>query len=748
MHKNAFVFLLSFISACGGGSGTGQSGSNDTGFKDSDDKVTDTATETDPGSGTDDTDTQGDGRRPNVLFIMTDQQRFDALRRSQDERAGYDGAVKIRTPELDRLSYKGAYFQNAYSSCPVCAPDRTSMRTGCTIERTGMQTNSLVEEDMYRRMEQFEDKVADLVSYEQVLVEQGGYVAETYGKWHMPTTLYYGTGSKQPVISYNDYDYAASEEKFSPGETWGKIYQRSLEYHRGLGDIDKTFLEGQQENTFSKYPYDPTALDARYGAPTNTPLTEAQGYEDWEISQPNVMGQNSLSADYTSSHFNGDMAVRALDRLARQDNPFVLTVSFHNPHAPMVAAPEYFDYYFENRSGLFVSPSMDDAMENSAYRDSNGRTKLLAAGYGYDDPEQVRQWIAGYYALVEEIDTWVGILQDKLDEHGIADNTLVIYTSDHGEMLGAHGMREKNIFLEESVHIPLMISLPGKIPSDLVIPEPVTQRDLFATILDYTGLSRFDSSDGVSLRRFIEGKSYNKDYDERAVISEWDYRDPQDGRTLTRALGKEVNFMVRKGDHKLMLTKKADSNLTDMMYDLSEDPYELNNLIGDKGLTASNAVIGKAEHLKILLIEWMKRNNGAAGYYSDNRYNNGEGEGDIAEVTKRRKWKTLSYWQSDEVLDFGKAVWNGSAYVRNEYLYIGRTNSGTLEISSIAVKGADAAYFAVDTKSATVSQNEYVRVKVSFRSPKPVTLDSLDAHIEIKNDVHGTNTVQFGGQLF
>jgi len=338
---------------------------------------------------------------------------------------------------------------------------------------------------------------------------------------------------------------------------------------------------------------------------------------------------------------------------------------------------------------------------------------------------------------------------DKLDEYGITGNTMIVFTSDHGEMLGAHAMREKNIFLEESVHIPLLIAFPGQIPPQTIIEEPVSHLDLFSTLLDYLNAGASDNSDGTSMRRFIEGTSYNKNYDERAVVAEWDFRDPkEDGRSLARSLGGETNFMILKGNYKLMLTKKASSSRLDMMYNLADDPYEVNNLVGNNGMTASKAVIGKAEHLKILLIEWMQRmDGGAAGYYSNPVYNANEGSGDIAEVNSRRKWKTLSLWFSDTKLDFGRLVWTGSAYERNEYLYMGRATSGTAKITSISVKGADASYFSVDTTSGVLNQNDYLKVKVTFSSPAKVSIDDLDAYIEISNNIrdHGTTNIQLGG---
>ena len=117
--------------------------------------------------------------------------------------------------------------------------------------------------------------------------------------------------------------------------------------------------------------------------------------------------------------------------------------------------------------------------------------------------------------------------------------------------------------------------------------------------MDYLGLTYLDKSDGTSLRRFIEKTNYNEESDNEVVVGERDARYPKkDG--LTKKLGKEVNFMIRKGDYKLMLPKKANSPLLDMMYDLGSDPYEMKNLLGEKGRKASKSVIGKAEHLKIV----------------------------------------------------------------------------------------------------------------------------------------------------
>jgi hypothetical protein len=100
---------------------------------------------------------------------------------------------------------------------------------------------------------------------------------------------------------------------------------------------------------------------------TGTPLTTSRGFEVYDVTQPNVVGRYALSEDYTPSHFTGHLANEALNRLVNQSDPWFLTVSFHNPHPPMVPAWKYLEYYWNNRDQLFLSPNMNDDLSNSAY---------------------------------------------------------------------------------------------------------------------------------------------------------------------------------------------------------------------------------------------------------------------------------------------------------------------------------------------------------------------------------------------
>jgi arylsulfatase A-like enzyme len=193
-----------------------------------------------------------------------------------------------------------------------------------------------------------------------------------------------------------------------------------------------------------------------------------------------------------------------------------------------------------------------------------------------------------YYGMVTEVDEWVGKILRRLDELGLADNTLVIFASDHGEMLGDHGMHSKNIFYEGSVHVPLLMRLPGVIPPNTVIQAPASQLDLFATILDYCGQPGH-ASEGDSLRPFIEGTESGAG---RVVVSEWNSQNVP-------------GFMVFDGRWKFLCGRSANAPSLDALYDLKNDPQELSNLIG--GNPDREKYRAEAMRMKGLLVEWLIR---------------------------------------------------------------------------------------------------------------------------------------------
>ena len=112
-------------------------------------------------------------------------------------------------------------------------------------------------------------------------------------------------------------------------------------------------------------------------------------------------------------------------------------------------------------------------------------------------------------AMVTQVDEWVGKLLDELDQKGLTENTLVVFVSDHGEMMGDHGLNSKMKMYEGSAHIPLIMRLPGVITAGTKVNTPVSHHDIFATILDYTGM-KIPENDGRSLRNLVEGKERSR----------------------------------------------------------------------------------------------------------------------------------------------------------------------------------------------------------------------------------------------
>lgn len=691
--------------------------------------------------------------RPNVLILMTDQQRFDAIRYVQNLLPGYKGKVKINTPNLDRLLNEGAYFANAYTQCAVCAPVRSVLRTGCTVERCGVQANELSSYEMYNRTAQFRNKVNRAETFEQILVEECGYQAAHFGKWHMPDRFNFrreytqndnGSGTdrnnvfcatdkpEDRVIRFNDVDWNTNTLCYTYDRACDLKYKRGLKayvdkYGNGISKqcshLKRPGYGPQYHNSYSGYPYDSIAIDSlnTIGHPAGQPPPGKFR------SQPNLAGRDCLGDNLTPSFFTAEGARLAIREFAGDGKPFIVTASFHNPHAPMIATGKYFDNYWDKRKSLFVAPSHEDPMVKSDYANANGRKDLLKTGLRYDKADAIQEWTVPYYALCEEIDFHVGRLLAELKTHGLEENTLVVFLSDHGEMLGAHGLREKNIFLEESARVPLLLKFPPAIKAGTQVETPVALLDVFATILDYCGATEYDHGDGRSLRRHVEKTSWNKAYDDEAIVTEWDFRAPkEDGRTLERQFGSEPNFMVRKGPWKLMMTKKESSPLHDMLYNLENDPYETDNLIyaGDKAKWLTEAeIVGKAEHLKALLIDWMIRMDGNEKYYSDPKWNAGEGRGDIEEIRLRRKWKSVDFWVSDRNVSVGPLVRENGRYRKNLWIYFGSTTPGNLTIESITIQGGNGLSLEGFTKGELESGN-YAKCALSVNSKEDLPVSA------------------------
>ena len=466
---------------------------------------------------------------PNLLFLMADQMRFDAL--------SCAGNKVVQTPNLDRLSREGTRFENAMCACPVCVPSRTGMLTGKSMANTHVRGNA-------------EAQNADLdvgATYDNILHDRG-YKSQYYGKWHVPYKAARTYDNKVDDVPGEHRDFLAYIDRNVPKRKAGKGELNSQMYNR---------------------PYTASPVDVHYA--------DAQaGMDPGSDSQQNQFGWIHVPKEHSLAAYPTDQAIHALGEM--KDGPFTLTCSIGPPHPPFLNVEPYWGMY--PWADMPVPKNFSHDQRWAPYRERAESMKY------YHDPERVKRFISIYYGMVREVDDQIGRILKRLDELKLTENTMVIFTADHGEMMGSHGLVSKMVLYEEAVHVPLIMRMPGRMKAGTVVRDVVSGMDLFATILNYMGADA-PARDGDSLRPLVDGKS-GTDY----RVAEWGVRG-------------QPSFMVRTRDWKLLMADKPDSNAHDALFDLKNDPYEMRNLLGDPA--DRQAVAARAEEMKERLVAWLGR---------------------------------------------------------------------------------------------------------------------------------------------
>lgn len=279
-----------------------------------------------------------------------------------------------------------------------------------------------------------------------------------------------------------------------------------------------------------------------------------------------------------------DLAIRQLETLSASDRPFFLMISYQAPHYPVQPAPEYAAAYRDRRitrrpnvsEGIDpFTPTFSPPSPRPFDRDPDYRR------YGNDLDEYIRL----YNAMCTQIDANVGRLLDALERLGRAGDTAVVFTSDHGDMQGSHGLKNKCHPYEESAGIPLIVRVPGT-PAGQVCEVPVSGVDLMPTCLELAGQPAVESVDGKSFVALVRADS---EPCERTVFAEhgsW--------------------CMIVRGGWKLVADREAGSPAPTMLFHLEEDPYEMRNLRDDPSATdARNTLLAD-------LMEWHETVRGSA----------------------------------------------------------------------------------------------------------------------------------------
>ena len=443
----------------------------------------------------------------NVLFLMTDEQHYRSLSST--------GNPYIETPHMDRIGREGVRFDNATCVTPYCSPSRASILTGLYPH-----THSILSNVNPRRGKQPPLEQDAFANTETILHEQG-YATGHRGKWHL--------GDKGDFDCYQSWSYAA---------------RTNAEYRDFLA-------EHLPASKFASHP-----SPAKYlGRPVEmTPAVE-KGYHafhalpDNRLAYISIIGRSLVPPELLPETQITDQVLGLIDRHA--DENFMITASWSPPHDLWVIPEPYYSLVDRKKVELPGSFDMPEW-------DRRGASKRLGDIMG---PEGIREYAAIYHGMVKYIDDQLGRLLKKLDDLGLADNTLVVFTSDHGDMVGAHGCIGKSIssFYDDLVRIPLSMRLPGSIEPGTVVEQPVSQIDYMPTILDYLGLPVPEKIHGQSVRPLVEGRSV-----------EW-----RDHAFCQRA---NAGRMLRTDRYKYCCRPGAGAVA---LYDLENDPHEDRNLAAD-----------------------------------------------------------------------------------------------------------------------------------------------------------------------
>ncbi len=464
--------------------------------------------------------------RTNILIIMTDQQRYDIF--------SHRGNTHIETPHLDRLAEEGVLFTDATCTDPLCGPSRAAMLSGCYRF-----------DGKYKRANREPDGPSlftEKITTADEALAQAGYHVEYHGKWH--------TGNEHLGCYRGD------------NRVWG---HRLPEWHDHIASkYDRPEGHEYAVDPYSGWPYRKVPLD-------DIASREASG--KYTVYKNNCYGIFEIENEDTMTAFTVDKTVRFLE--SGPEKPFSVTCSILHPHLPFTPNQYYAD--------MFAPDDMPipDNIESFYHPDFNmfhgdrDRKKAIPELIS-PDGKGLGQFLALYYALIKEVDDQVGRLLDTLEKAGYKDNTLVIFTSDHGDMGGSHNCFAKGNFFEESLRVPLIMRYPDGIPAGTVLNSPAAGADLAPTILDYSRIPLLPQFHGRSLKTDIEtGRSEQT----------WAYAEMQ-------SQGRDY-YCMRSHEWKVIFDREYKPAV---LFDLKNDIGEFRNLL-DEDSGNSNAVIQEAREL-------------------------------------------------------------------------------------------------------------------------------------------------------
>ena len=465
--------------------------------------------------------------KPNVLILFSDQHSKLIM--------GFENHPDVITPNLDRLAKESVVFNRAYCNVGICAPSRTSLMTGLYPRTLGLLSNAGNTQVM-----------KEAVSLATIF-QQNGYKTYAYGKRHTRQGADLGWDHHRSHLCH---------------ETPGDNYVNWVEA-QGLGD-ELTY------DWAAEFGRGPACLDSTY---TDYPVADL----GTRISR--------LPEHATMEAFTTQLTIDMIKDHAVSGEPFFCWATFYRPHQPYTPQQRFFDMYDVNDWGRGTRHGDKIRKPESLYEPKEnlpplmqsireGGNKVWNVDKAFENEQLWRDYIGAYYALVTEIDYYIGEIIQALEDAGTLEETIIIYSSDHGDFVGNHGMVEKaamghNVY-EDILNIPLMVRYPGGQTKPFTSDDLVLLVDVFPTIIDLVGLEVPEMKhepEGYSFAGLFTGEStYTREY----VVSEsW-----SQATVITK--DHKLGIWLDPGKSRSVYDYR---DFGDMFFVRADDPLEINNQI-------------------------------------------------------------------------------------------------------------------------------------------------------------------------
>ncbi len=459
-------------------------------------------------------------QKPNIIFLLSDQHRYDAL--------GCNGNQVVQTPNIDSLAARGANFTNTHCASPVCQPSRASILTGLYPHQHGVTLNH-------------QNEVSHNLSTMPRQLQQAGYKTALIGKAH-----YWNMNRKSVSFSLLK---------------WGVDTREKEDYVRAFGfdDVIEEFdLYAHAYGKVNVYtPYVDYLAERGKLEPYKKQIKSV-----WQRTPTTWDGQTSvLSQEEDQTSFLTREATTWIKQ-RDQSRPFFLNLGYVAPHQPEISDPIWADYYKDKE--MPFGPQTYPEVPNELWG------KVLEKQHKIGFPHKLtHDYLTNskrhYYGQISLIDQGIGDIIKTLEDQGIADNTWILYSADHGEFMGDHNLMGKKLFYQPSVRVPGIIK-PPKGMASRTVDTLIEAIDLTATILDIAGAEPISKSSGQSLLPQMNGAKSKK----KAAFSE-----------IGSEIDGKILHLVSAATQRYRLTYETTTNTPCELFDLQEDPAEIHNLIND-----------------------------------------------------------------------------------------------------------------------------------------------------------------------